>query len=189
VIGTLAAGLFGTGVPPVTNSYESIATVNVGSGGTSSISFTSIPSTYKHLQIRLIARTNRNDQNGDFFQTTFNGDTAANYSWHFLQGNGSSVGAVGNGSQSMMETNRIPTALIGANVFGAIVIDILDYADTNKYKTIRSLGGYDGNGTGEIYFNSGSWRSTSAVNSITLNNSGSRTIQQYSHAALYGIKG
>lgn len=169
--------------------YESIATTTVGAGGTSTITFSGIPSTYTHLQIRILGRTNRSDQNGDFFQTTFNGDTTSNYSWHFLKGDGSSASAVAGASQSMMESNRIPGSLIGSNIFGAIIIDILDYADTNKYKTIRSLGGYDGNGSGEIYLNSGNWRSTSAITSITLNNSGSRTIQQYSSFALYGIKG
>ena len=189
MIGAITAGLFSSPTAPVTNSYESIATVTVGGGGSSSISFTGIPSTFKHLQIRLIGRTNRSDQNGDFFQTTFNGDTSSNYSWHFLNGNGSSAGAVSGSSQSMIEANRIPGSLIGSNIFGAIVIDLLDYADTNKYKTIRSLGGFDGNGSGEIYLNSGNWRSTSAISSITLTNSGSRTIQQYSQFALYGIKG
>jgi len=48
VIGAITAGLYAGGVPPVTNSYESIATVTVGSGGASSASFSSIPSTFKH---------------------------------------------------------------------------------------------------------------------------------------------
>jgi hypothetical protein len=170
-------------------SFESIATVTVGSGGAADVEFTSIPGTYKHLQVRILGRTNRSDQNGDFFQTTFNSDTGSNYSWHFLKGDGSSASAIAGANQSMMESNRVPGSLITASVFGAIVIDILDYTDTNKYTTIRSLGGFDGNGSGEIYLNSGSWRNTNAVTSIKFTNSGSRTIQQYSHFALYGIKG
>ena len=57
MIGNIVAGTFSAGVAPVTSSYESIATVSVGSGGQSSIVFSSIPSTYKHLQLRAIART------------------------------------------------------------------------------------------------------------------------------------
>ena len=173
----------------IPTSFESIATVTVGGGGVANVEFTSIPSTYTHLQVRIFGRTNRSDQNGDFFQTTFNSDTGSNYSWHFLKGDGSSASANTGTTQSMMESNRVPGSLITASVFGTIIIDILDYTNTNKYTTIRSLGGFDGNGSGEIYLNSGSWRNTNAVTSIKFTNSGSRTIQQYSHFALYGIKG
>ena len=187
ILGIMASQISGHLWSPE-GAYDALATVTVPSGGISSITFAGIPTGYKHLQIRLIGRTNRSDQNGDFFQTTFNGDTSANYSWHFLNGNGSSVGAVAGANASMMETNRIPGSLIGSNIYGTIIIDILDYANTNKFKTVRSLGGWDGNGSGEVYFNSGNWRNTAAVTSITLNNSGSRTIQEYSSFALFGVK-
>lgn len=181
-------GIIASSLPAVTTDYESIATVTVGSGGAADVEFTSIPATYAHLQVRILGRTNRSDQNGDFFQTTFNSDTGSNYSWHFLKGDGSSASATAGTTQSMMESNRVPGSLITTSVFGTIIIDILDYTNTNKYTTIRSLGGFDGNGSGEIYLNSGSWRNTNAVTSIKFTNSGSRTIQQYSHFALYGIK-
>jgi hypothetical protein len=66
--------------------------------------------------------------------------------------------------------------------------DILDYADTNKYKTSRSITSWDGNGTGVVFFYSGNWRSTSAISTVTLTAStGSFTAN--SSFALYGIKG
>lgn len=174
---------------PAPNSYESIATVTVGAGGQSSISFSSIPSTYKHLQIRGIARSTRSDQNGSFANVTFNSDTAANYSWHFLNGNGSSTQAVGRSSQNAIEVDRWSTSLVTSGTYGAIVIDILDYASTNKNKTLRYLGGYDGNGNGEIYLGSGAWlNSSTAVSSITLTE-GSGSFVQYTQFALYGVKG
>lgn len=75
-----------------------------------------------------------------------------------------------------------------ANVFGAIVLDILDYADTNKYKTTRSLAGLDSNTAGgALQLASGSWRNTAAITSITF--SSGTNFQQYSTLALYGIKG
>jgi hypothetical protein len=185
----IIAGTLSVGVTPSTSSYESIATVSVGSGGVSDVTFSSIPSTYTHLQVRLIGRTNRSDQNGDFFKTTLNSDTGSNYSWHFMRGNGTNTTTNAGASDNMMEVNRIPGSLITANIFGAIVIDILDYKNTNKYTTIRALGGFDGNGSGEIFVNSGLWQNTAAVTSITFTNSGGRTIQQYSSFALYGIKG
>lgn len=186
------AAIHGTGTPPVppeTNSYESIATVTVGSGGSSSILFTSIPSTYKHLQIRAIARAAAAQTAGEA-QITINSDSGSNYTYHNLQGNGASVSADGAGSQSIMYSQfRFAGGNDTANTFGGLVMDILDYANTSKYKTIRSLGGYDANGSGVIRLASGLWMSISAVTSIGLTNQGGSDWAQYSHFALYGIKG
>ena len=172
-----------------TNSYESIATVSVGILGQSSVTFSSIPSTYKHLQIRGIARSSRVDQNGSFANVTFNADSAANYSWHFMNGNGSATQAIGRSAQNAIEVDRWASTLVTANTFGTFVIDILDYASANKNKTLRYLGGYDGNGNGEIYLGSGAWyNSSTAVSSITLTE-GSGNFVQYSSFALFGVKG
>ena len=82
-----------------------------------------------------------------------------------------------------------PQASATANAFGVTIIDILDYANTNKYKTFRSLVGSDTNDTnGAVGLASGSWRSTSAITSITLSNNVSGNLAQYSSFALYGIK-
>jgi hypothetical protein len=77
-----------------------------------------------------------------------------------------------------------------ANMFSASIVDILDYANTSKYKTIRVLAGADvNNQTGTTFgLSSGSWRSTSAVTSITIGTSGFN-FAQYTQFALYGIKG
>jgi len=181
------SGLLAGGVAASTTSYESIATVTVGAGGSTSISFSSIPSTFKHLQIRAITR---DTDTGGFGLTTtmnFNGDTGANYSWHWLYGNGSSA-AANSGSSATTTALGWTTGTAGtANTYAATVIDILDYADTNKYKTNRLLYGIDLNGSGGVWLSSGAWRSTSAVNSITLNQT--TKFAQYSSFALYGIKG
>lgn len=70
----------------------------------------------------------------------------------------------------------------------AVVVDILDYANTNKNKTIRVLAGVDNNGSGEVALNSGLWPSTSALNTIKILTT-SGNLNQYSSFALYGIKG
>jgi hypothetical protein len=181
-------GIYGVGTPVSTNSYESIATVSVGSGGQSSIDFTSIPSTYKHLQIRYIARNTR-AVNWDSLSIRLNSDTGSNYAYHLLVGEGANpVVAVGQANQTSMATCYQTGTTAGSNIFGAGVIDLLDYADTNKFKTVRALGGNDLNGSGAILFASGLWRSTSAVTSISLF-SASVNFVQYSQFALYGIKG
>ncbi len=170
------------------NSYESIATTTVGSGGAATITFSSIPSTYTHLQLRWIAKTDRADTD-DVVQMQFNSDTGSNYSWHGLAGTGSAVGANAGASQSKIEVKWGATGNSGAtNIFAMAVVDILDYKNTNKYKTTRTLQGADLNGSGQIYLSSGSWRDTSAITSIVLNRQFGSNFLQYSSFALYGIK-
>ena len=183
------SGVHGAPTPPVTNSYESISTVTVGAGGASSIDFTSIPSTYKHLQIRGIGKSNRGTFVKDDIAIQVNADTGSNYSWHVLNGNGSTVTAsAGTSATSVAMWDYLGTS-VTFDKYGAFIIDLLDYANTSKYKTIRGLGGTDANGSGAIGFNSGLWMSTSAISSIKLYSGTSSTIQQYSSFALYGIKG
>jgi hypothetical protein len=173
------------------SSYESISTTTVGAGGVSSVTFSSIPSTYTHLQIRGIARANTGgNTNTVGLDMQFNSDTGANYSTsHVLYGTGSSALAA---ASAASQTNGTAVNYTGsaqtASVFGVFVIDILDYANTNKYKTIRGLGGSDSNDTnGIVTFRSFAWMSTSAISSITLGIT--KDLAQYSSLALYGIKG
>jgi hypothetical protein len=169
--------------------YESIATITVPSGGAASIQFTGIPQNYAHLQIRGIARSTRS-QTGDYIALQLNADTGSNYAYHGLTGNGSTASAFGLATQTFMDVERAAAASATASVFGASVFDILDYANTNKYKTMRNLGGFDNNGSGEIFLTSGLWQNTNAVTTITLKTQGGTSnFAQYSTFALYGIKG
>ena len=174
-----------------TTDYESISTVTVGSGGSASVSFTSIPSTYSHLQIRILGRTNRTSYSTDYIKLVANSDTGSNYSNHQLIGDGSSASAAASTSQTGAFIQRFPGNAIAANIFGVAVVDILDYANTNKYKTVRNLGGFnDNNGTGpeEIGLYSSLWMNTSAISNITLSSGGGTLLSQNSSFALYGIK-
>jgi hypothetical protein len=169
--------------PRVTNSYESIATVTLGSAQ-STISFSSIPSTFKHLQIRGIVRDAGG--NGEYKIELNSDTTATNYYGHVLYGDGSGVYASGGNNNTVAP---IPYSGLTASVFGANVMDILDYSDTNKYKTLRTLNGYDTNTTtGFIGLYSKLWKNTAAVNAITLRVVGGTNFAQYSSFALYGIK-
>jgi hypothetical protein len=179
-------GIFASQIPQ--GSYESIATVTVGIGGQASIAFTSIPATYKHLQIRGISRDVVSAVEGNV-KMTFNSDTtAANYRMHSLIGNGSTAS-----SQDLGNAVPIPLTITGntatTNAYGAGIIDILDYTSTNKYKTARSLTGWDSNGDGRIMFRSTLWLSTSAITSITFTTNSGSNFARYSRYALYGIKG
>jgi len=169
------------------SSYESIATVSVGAGGSSSVEFTSIPSTYKHLQVRMITR---DGQAGTGFNNNiirFNSDTGSNYSAHMVYGDGSTAGGLGYANVTSVNIAfYTPASGNASGIFGAAVLDILDYADTNKYKTTRTLSGGDANGSGIVLLSSGNWRNTNAITSIQFSGA---TYSQYSSFALYGIKG
>jgi hypothetical protein len=165
----------------ITSSYESIQTVTVGALGSSTISFTSIPSTYKHLQIRGISKslTTGTDSN-----ITINSGTAAAYR-HQLLGDGSNISASANSGNAYI---IMTTGSTGTNIFDSSVIDFLDYSSTTKNKVVRVLSGRDLNGSGLLNLGSALWTTTSAISDITIT-SGGTSFVQYSSFALYGIKG
>jgi hypothetical protein len=167
--------------------FDSIATTTL-STATASITFSSIPATYTHLQVRMIQRDNQGSV-ADGARLQLNSDTGANYAYHILRGDGSSAQAYNGASQTnILITFDLAGASAGSNVFGTAVIDILDYANTNKYKTVRSLSGRDNNGDGGVALGSGLWRSTSAITSLTIFPQNGTLLSQYSQYALYGIK-
>jgi len=185
IVGILASQITGHLFPWTTSDYESIATYTVGAGGVSSVTFSSIPQTYKHLQVRGIFKPT----SASWVVAYFNGDATntSKYSEHDLRGDGSSASAEATSNAACAYfILGIPVA---TNTFAAGVTDILDYTNTNKYKTIRSLSGMDANGSGNIDLTSSGWRDTSAINQIVLQLNSLETIPQYSSFALYGIKG
>jgi hypothetical protein len=162
--------------------YEKIATTTLSSNqGT--VTFSSIPATYTHLQIRGIGQNNNALQRDVY--VTFNSDSGANYSYHRLTGDGATASSDAGTSATFMILGRVSQT--GVSHFGALVIDIFDYANTNKYKTARAIAGRDANGSGSVWLNSGNWRSTNAITSITLKPQ-TDSWNQYSSFALYGVK-
>lgn len=175
--------------PRTTNSYESIASVTVGAGGAANVEFTSIPSTYQHLQVRITSRDSRSTLVTNNLFVYINGDTGTNYSYHLITGDGSSISADNGATTDLMVAGTDAAAGATSSIMGVSIFDILDYANTNKYKTTRTLTGIDNNGSGVIRLWSGNWRNTNAITSLKFYASSSATLQQYSSFALYGIKG
>lgn len=163
--------------------YDSIATYNPTS--VSTVTFSSIPSTYTHLQLRVLARTATSAS--DFIAIRFNGDGGSNYGFHRLFGDGASAGAGSSTPDTVIAWN-VADGGDAANVFNACVFDILDYANTNKFKTARFLEGHDFNGSGVVELRSGAWRNTAAITSIEVFTFGPN-FATGSSIALYGIKG
>lgn len=168
-------------------SFESIATAT-GTGSSGTVTFSSIPSTYKHLQLRILGKTT--DSNGLVsLQFRFNSDTASNYAYHRLQGDGATASASGSASQTLIESATGMAGGFYADVFGAAIFDIHDYASTTKNKTTRMMLGTDRNGGGIIQLHSGLWMQTTAISSITVTQNGGANWATGSVFSLYGIKG
>ena len=167
-------------------SYESISTVTVGSGGTGTITFSSIPATYTHLQLRVLVKNTVNYAWGANVQ--LNG--ATNYSRYHRLGEDTSSGSgvIADSGTALGQTFFTYGATAATSIFGVAIVDILDYTNTNKYKTLRALSGWDNNGGGVLFLTSSLYETTSAVSSLVITPT-SGNIAQYSSFALYGIKG
>jgi hypothetical protein len=146
-----------------------IASSGVMTGSTNTVTFSSIPTGFTHLQIRVSSRSARSSTD-DLIYARFNSDSTNNYSWHYLQGDGASATASGFGPDNVIYVGFNPAASATANCFGTTVLDILDYANTSKNKTTRSLSSYDLNGSGKSMFISSAWYSTNAITSIFMAN-------------------
>jgi len=188
--GSLGA-LIGSYAPvAVSASYDSIATLS-GNGSASQLTFSSIPSTYTHLQVRLIARGVRSFASEQLY-IRLNGDGGSNYAYHYLYGDESAGPQVsGQTSTSTFFVAEMPAANETTNLYSSHIVDVLDYTNTNKNTTMRSWSGYD-NATssansGKIWLGSSVWMNTSAVTSLTVLSNGAFATN--TRIALYGIKG
>jgi hypothetical protein len=166
--------------------YDALSTVTL-STTTASIEFAGIPTGYKHLQIRAISRDNR-ASTANSVLIRVNGDTGSNYAFHRLIGDGSAASASSAASQTETYAYIQPCANSTANIFGAGIIDILDYSNTSKTKVFRTLGSNDQNGSGFISLYSGLWNNTSAINTIRLYPDNAASFVANTQFTLYGVR-
>jgi hypothetical protein len=183
--GILASQISGHLFAP-SGAYDSLATVT--SPAATSVTFSGIPTGYKHLQIRMIGRIDRAGEANDFFTIRYNLDTGSNYSWHALEGSGSAVYGESSSSTSLPRNGDIAATTAASGIFGVGVIDILDYTNTNKYKTTRTLTGRDANGSGWVWFGSSLWMNTAAISTINILPTYGTGFQANTQFALYGVK-
>lgn len=171
--------------------YESIATAT-GTGSSGTITFSSIPSTYQHLQIRCLVRCSNTGTFASLLRIRVGSgsiDSGTNYARHQLYGDGSTVIAAGTATTDYISA---PALVVqngaAANNHGVVILDIHDYASTTKNKTLRLFAGQDLNGTGVVSLDSGLWMNTSAINQIQIY-IGADNFTTSSTFALYGYKG
>jgi hypothetical protein len=161
------------------------STVTVGSGGTANIDFTSIPSAYTDLVLKISARTNRSLE-VDGITVRFNNDlTSGNYSGRRLYGAGSGTGSSDTTYAGMPFMNA---ATATTSSFGNAEIYIPNYAgSTTKSFSVDGVGE---NNAVTTYrgFGAGLWSGTAAINQITIYPEAGTLILEHSTATLYGIK-
>lgn len=171
-------------------SMEAISAITLTSAQ-SSIEFNNIPSTYTHLQVRYIARDDGGRSFATWMYARFNGDTNSNYARHRLNGRGDAL--IYSDAQA-----SISFAIIGYSAgntglgsqYAPGIVDILDYSNTNKFKTCRTITGSNGQTTStedDVAFISSVWLSSNAINSILIYSAGGNLLSNSSFS-LYGIK-
>lgn len=165
------------------NTFTKIASVTVGSGGASSISFSSIPSTYTDLCLKVSLRSDASRINEDLL-VSFNGSTSSR-SWKFLEGNGSSVSSA-SGTDGRFSTFNANTST--SNTFGSAELYIPNYAGSN-YKSVSIDTVTENNATSAYAeIEAALWSNTAAITSIAMTLAFGTVFMQYSTATLYGIK-
>jgi len=181
MLGIMASGISGNLWAPGKD-FDSIATVTPYTT-TTTVTFSSIPATYRHLQLRASAASSAAAN----MTVRFNGVTSGDYSWHYIEGNGATASA---GAGSNQTSILGPVVTNTASAYTGIIMDFLDYKDTNKNKTARMFAGVDLNGSNtwlSVFSGTLYNYTSSAISSITITLSGA-TFAANSHWALYGIK-
>jgi hypothetical protein len=163
------------------NTYSLIASSTVGAGGAASIDFTSIPSTYTDLCLKLSLRSTYAARSNSVF-ISLNGSTSS-FSSKIIEGSGSSAYSF----SSARNIGAINAANSTANTFNNLEIYIPNYAGSNN-KSFSSDSVQEDNQT-EAYadLTANLWSSSSAITAIGLANSAGN-FAQYSTAYLYGVK-
>lgn len=161
--------------------FVKIATVTVGAGGAASMVFSSIPSTYTDLVIKISARSVGTSTSAILLR--LNGSSTQG-TIRAIEGNGASASSW-NDTQSY--AGNIPLSTYTASTFANNEVYIPNYAgSTNKSSSVDSV--TENNATTALAdLQANLYSNTAAVTSITLAPNGGNNIAEFSTATLYGI--
>ena len=188
ILAVAGAGAAGGG-----GAYDRLATTILANNSTQSIEFTSLGSysAYKHLQLRGVIQTQRSASSSDVGVLRFNGDAATNYTWHWLEAGGTNLVSEGFTSRTYARVEEVSTNSGGTLSWTPIIIDILDFNNTSKNKTVRFIYGHPQTqgGSRVVSLSSSVWMSTSAITSLTLDFTlSANNYTAGSRLSLYGVK-
>jgi hypothetical protein len=169
------------------NTYVAIQTVTVGSGGATEFDFTSIPSTFTDLVVKVSSRTNRSDTR-ESISIKFNNDTSSIYSYRIIYGDGSAAASSSGSAGTFLWSGESTGSTATASVFGSTEIYIPNYAGSNN-KSLSADFTSENNATAIIQgLSAGLYSSATAISRITLTGGSGFTFQKHSTSTLYGIK-
>jgi hypothetical protein len=160
------------------STYTPIATTT-GSGSSSSVTFSSIPSTYTDLVLIVNGATTTSTGNP---RLRFNGDTGSNYSDTNIFGSGPTAGSYRNSNGTSIQA--IATVYFNTTYNTNLIINIMNYANSTTYKTVLSRASKALEGCDAVV---GLWRSTAAIDSLTFFTASGLNISSTSTFTLYGI--
>ena len=172
-------------------SFDLLETQILGSTS-ASVTFSNLNSTYgstyQHLQLRMVARSERASFDRDLFLMEINSDTGSNYAWHGLVGAGNAVYSTSGTSQIRIDlVSYLQASQSPSGAFSAYSVDLLDPFETTKTKVIRSLsGGTVRSSEAGVALSSGLWNNTNAMTTIKVYAPGN--LSAGSRFSLYGIK-
>jgi hypothetical protein len=172
--------------------YKLIDKVVVGLGGVTSIDFTSIPSTYTDLVLKVSARDGAGlNAGGDNLNVTINGSSSSIYSEKMLYANSTTPNSLSSSSTTLFQDAYSNGASTTANTFSSVEYYFSNYASSNnKSISIDSVVENNSSSSNAYILNltASLFASSTAISRITIAIAGSATIAQYSSAYLYGIK-
>jgi len=158
---------------PAGSTYTPIATTTLGSD-TANVTFSSISGSYTDLILILNAGVNTTSS----LNIQVNGDTANNYSWTRIYGNGTTATSDRTSSQGNWDMINFPNSLDNN-----AILHFMNYSNTTTHKTVLNRW----NSTSFVVSAVGLWRSTSAITSIKLFNTSTSNLKSGSTFTLYGI--
>lgn len=166
--------------------FESIQTYTATST-VADVTFSSIPSTYKILQIRGICRADGSSAGDLSVFMQLNGDTtSSNYRFNRIYSySGSNNKGIDYSANSNIFAAITLQNAATASDYAYNIIEIVDYADSNKTKQVKQIGG----SSGSQFYSASLWTGTAAINSIKIFPGAGLSFLTYTQFALYGIKG
>ena len=168
---------------------EAIATTYLEADA-ASVTFSSIPATYEHLQVRFTIRGMRTNSTNST-EVRLHGDTGTNYSGHVMYGSGGNAYAFGSTGLGYLGYSGVlltPAGTKPAGSYASCVLDILDYANTNKNTTAVFNWGVDLGTYGNATFMSSVWDNTAAVNEVSFTMNPTYDTARGSPFTLHGIQ-
>jgi len=170
--------------------YKLIDKSILGSSVTS-VSFTSIPSTYTDLKIVISGRSDRSGTYEDSINLRVGNGTVSStgYSYIIIYEYAGSVSvSQASGQNEVLWQSPVTSTLATANTVGNSQLYIPNYTSSNA-KSFSGDSATENNGTDQLLgFTAGLWSGTSAINIITMTPRNGTNFISGSSFYLYGIK-